>query len=129
MRQTENAKVAPVQREHYFDSFAICKMHQRGIRKLYSQSVILGENPGNERNIGLAQRNKPKRAAMERGQEFPDRLRVCAQQPCRLGNHRPASPERASDVTKLLDTRFVVFVRFQQDRSEERRVGKEGTSR
>ncbi len=38
----------------------------------------------------------------------------CTQEPCSLGNHGPTSQQRTPDVMKLLDTRSVVFVGFQQ---------------
>ena len=115
MGQTEHAKVAPVQGEHDLNPLTVCQVYQRCIGKLYPQGLILGEGRGNAGEIRLAQRNKLKGAAMERGQEFPDRLGVCTQEPCRLGNHGPTSQQRAPDAMKLLDTRFVVLVGFQQD--------------
>src|ERR1035438_4386916 len=52
---------------------------------------------------------------MERGQQFPDRLRIRTQEPCRLGNHGPTSEQWTPDVMKALDTRCMVLVGFQQD--------------
>src|ERR1017187_10262482 len=52
---------------------------------------------------------------MERGQEFPDRLGIRTQEPCRLGNHGPTSEQRTPDVMKALDTRFMMLIGFQQD--------------
>jgi hypothetical protein len=39
----------------------------------------------------LSQRSKLERAAMERGEKFADRLRVCTQKPHGFGNHGPTS--------------------------------------
>jgi hypothetical protein len=64
---------------------------------------------------GTSSKGRPFQAAMERGQEFPDRVRVLAQKPRRLGDHGPTSQQRTSDETKLLDTRCMVLVGFQQD--------------
>jgi hypothetical protein len=70
----------------------------------------------------VSPRGTNKGAAVERGQEFPDRLRVCTQEPCRLGNHGPTSQQRTPDVVKLLDTRFMVFVGFQEDGHHRARI-------
>jgi hypothetical protein len=113
--QTEYAKVAPVKGEHHVNPFTVCQVYQRCIGKLYPQAFILGEDRGNPREIRLAQSDKLKGAAMERGQEFPNRQGVCTQEPCRFGNHGPTSQQRPAHPPKLLDTRFMVFVGFQQD--------------
>jgi len=47
------------------------------VGKLYPQALILGEDRGNAREIRLAQGSELKGAAIERGQELPDRVRVC----------------------------------------------------
>src|ERR1035437_3867602 len=85
--QTEYAKVAPVKGEHHVNPFTVCQVYQRCIGKLYPQAFILGEDRGNPSEIRLAQSDKLKGAAMERGQEFPNRQGVCTQKPCRFGNH------------------------------------------
>src|SRR5271169_5376758 len=77
--------------------------------------MILGEDRGNAGKIRLVQGNKLKGAAMERGQESPDRLGIRTQKPCRLGNHGPTSEQRTPDLMKALDTRFMVFIGFRQD--------------
>ena len=71
--QTEYAKVAPVKGEHHVNPFTVCQVYQRCIGKLYPQAFILGEDRGNPREIRLAQSDKLKGAAVERGQEFPNR--------------------------------------------------------
>jgi len=82
-------------------------------RQAVFASPYTGEDRGNAGEIRLAQGNKLKGAAMESGQEFPDRVRVCTQKPRRLGNHGPTSQQRTPDEMKLLDTRFMVLVGFQ----------------
>ena len=113
--QPEHVKVTPVQGEHDFNPFAVCQVDQRCIGKLYAQALILGEDRGNAGEIRLAQGKKRKGAAIERGQEFPDRVRVLTQKPRCLGNHGPTSEQRTPEVMKLLDTRFMVLVGFRQD--------------
>ena len=112
--QTEHVEVTPIEGEHRFYPFAIRQMHKRCIRKLYSQAPILGNNRGNAGKIRLSQRSKPEGPAMEGCQERQDRLRVCTQEPCRLGNHWPTSQQRGGDVVQLLDTSFMVLIGFQQ---------------
>lgn len=87
--QAEYAKVAPVQGEDRLDPFTVCQVRQRCVGKLYSQAFILGKDRGNTGQVRLSQRNEFKRAAIERGQKFSDCLGVCAQEPCRLGDHQP----------------------------------------
>jgi hypothetical protein len=110
--EAEDAEITPIQSEYGFDAFTVCKVHQRCIGKLEAQRFVPGENCGNAGEIGFAHRHKLKCAAMERGQELPYGLGVRMQKPCRLGDHRPTSQDRRSQVTELLDTDFMVFVGF-----------------
>jgi hypothetical protein len=111
--QTKHSEIPSIQGKYRFDPFTVCQVQQRRIGQLYPQARILGQDRSNSREIRLAKSNKLKGAAMERRQELPNCLRVCAQKPSRLGNHGPTSQQGSPDVTKLLYTRVVVFVGFQ----------------